>query len=88
MRRLKILEKSDDGFKLAETDLENRGAGDLFGRSQWGVSDIGMEALKNIKLIRAAREEAERLVREDPQLTHHLALRNRVENISGELHGE
>ncbi|MEY4747233.1 MAG: ATP-dependent helicase RecG, ATP-dependent helicase RecG, partial [Candidatus Parcubacteria bacterium] len=55
MKRLKALEGTSDGFKLAEADLEARGAGDLFGRQQWGVSDLGMEALKNIKLIRAAR---------------------------------
>ena len=61
MKRLKTLEKSADGFKLAEADLETRGAGDLSGARQWGMSDLGMEALKNAKLIKAAREEAERL---------------------------
>ena len=87
-RRLKTLEKSDDGFKLAESDLEARGAGDLFGRRQWGMSDLGMEALKNVKLIRAARDEAERVVRTDPELLSHAALRERVEKASLELHGE
>ncbi|HVU75394.1 MAG TPA: ATP-dependent DNA helicase RecG, partial [Candidatus Paceibacterota bacterium] len=62
MKRLRALEDSSDGFKLAQLDLENRGAGDLFGRKQWGVSDIGMEALKNLRLIQAAREEAQQCV--------------------------
>jgi len=88
MKRLRALEKSSDGFKLAEADLEARGAGDLLGRKQWGISDLGMEALKNIKLIRAARDEAESLVREDPLLTKYPALRERIERTSGELHGE
>ena len=88
MRRLRSLEKSDDGFKLAEADLENRGAGDLFGRRQWGVSDLGMEALKNIKLIRAARDEAESLVRVDPNLLHHRALLERTESARLQLHSE
>jgi ATP-dependent DNA helicase RecG len=88
LKRLRALENSDDGFKLAEADLENRGAGDLFGRQQWGVSDIGMEALKNPRLIAAAREEAQRLVAKDPTLSHHPQLAMRVEKISGELHAE
>ncbi len=35
---------------LAEQDLQQRGPGELSGRKQWGISDIGMEALKNMKL--------------------------------------
>lgn len=88
VKRLRALEKSDDGFSLAEADLEARGAGDLYGKKQWGVSDIGMEALKNIKLIRAAREEASRIVREDPQLSTHPALASSVAHAGASLHGE
>ena len=87
-KRLKALEKSDDGFALAEADLEARGAGDLFGRRQWGISDLGMEALKNPRLIKAAREEAQRVVREDASIAKHPALAERIKNISGELHSE
>ena len=82
MKRLKALEKSSDGFKLAEVDLETRGPGDLYGRQQWGISDLGMEALKNPRLIQAAREEAQALVAKDP------ALAERVANAEKELHGE
>ena len=88
LRRLKALEQSSDGFKLAEADLENRGAGDLFGRKQWGVSDLGMEALKNVKLIQAARTEAQALVAKDPTLSRHPALAQRVLSASLELHSE
>lgn len=87
-KRLKALEKSDDGFKLAEADLEARGAGDLFGRRQWGITDIGMEALKNPRLIQAAREEALQLVRADAALTKHPALAARAKSASAELHVE
>jgi ATP-dependent DNA helicase RecG len=88
LKRLRTLEGSDDGFKLAEADLENRGAGDLFGRSQWGVSDLGMEALKNPRLIQAAREEAQALIARDPSLSAHPALAQRIKEIAGELHAE
>ena len=82
MKRLKALEKSSDGFKLAEVDLETRGPGDLYGRQQWGIADLAMEALKNPRLIQAAREEAQALVAKDP------ALAERVANAEKELHGE
>lgn len=88
MKRLKALEKSDDGFKLAEADLAARGAGDLLGRRQWGITDIGMEALKNPHLIQAAREEALHLVHVDNALTKFPALAERVKKICRELHVE
>lgn len=88
MKRLKALEASSDGFKLAESDLEMRGAGDLYGLKQWGVTDIGMEALKNPKLIAAARDEAHALVADDASLSKFPALRSRVENTSAEMHAE
>ena len=88
LKRLRALEGSDDGFTLAEADLENRGAGDLFGRSQWGVSDLGMEALKNPRLIQAAREEAQALIARDPSLSEHPELAVRIKEAAGELHAE
>lgn len=78
MKRLKALEKSSDGFKLAEVDLETRGAGDLYGSRQWGMSDLGMEALQNAKLIKAARDEAQAVIATDPTLAHHDALKKRI----------
>ena len=87
-KRLKSLEQSQDGFKLAEADLDNRGAGDLFGRHQSGMSDLGMEALKNIKLIQAARTEAQAIIATDPLLTHHPELSVRVTSAQRDLHHE
>jgi len=87
-KRLRALEKSSDGFMLAEADLETRGAGDLLGRRQWGISDIGMEALKNPRLIQAAREEAFALVRVNPKLEKHQELAARAASVSGNLHPE
>lgn len=87
-KRLRAMEKSDNGFKLAEADLETRGAGDLYGRRQWGVSDIGMDALKNPRLIQAAREEAQKLVAADPTLKGHEALRARALESTQEMHSE
>lgn len=88
LKRLKALERSSDGFELAEADLALRGAGDLYGRQQWGVSDIGMEALKNPRLIEAARSEAHALVVQDPELRAHQVLARRAEHAMASLHSE
>jgi ATP-dependent DNA helicase RecG len=66
--RLKALTTAKDGFELAEYDLALRGAGELAGNRQWGVSDIAMEAIKNLRLVEAARTEAAALIEADPEL--------------------
>ena len=63
--RLKAIVSAKNGFELAEKDLEIRGAGELYGTRQWGISDIGMDALKSLKLVEAARKEASALVLKD-----------------------
>lgn len=68
MARLKALATAKSGFELAEADLLQRGPGELAGRKQWGISDVGMEAIKNLKLVEAARQEALALVQKDPNL--------------------
>ena len=75
-------------FKLAEADLMQRGSGDLYGRQQWGVSDIGMEALKNPRLIEAARTEAHDLIAIDPTLSAHPLLEKEATEAGAKLHGE
>ncbi len=63
--RLKALTTAKNGFELSEFDLAQRGAGELYGRKQWGISDLAMEAIKNIKMVEAARTEAIKIVEED-----------------------
>jgi ATP-dependent DNA helicase RecG len=60
--RMKHFTQAKNGFELAEFDLDTRGPGELVGTKQWGISDIGMMALKNIKLVEAAQKEAKELV--------------------------
>jgi ATP-dependent DNA helicase RecG len=68
LERLQALQSSASGFELAEWDLKLRGPGELSGNKQWGISDIGMEALKNIKMVEAARAEAHNLLETDETL--------------------
>ncbi len=86
--RMKALVTAKNGFELAEYDLALRGAGELAGGRQWGVSDIAMEALKNLKLVEAARTEAAALVAGDPDLKNHPVLAARAHIADKEMHLE
>lgn len=86
--RLKALQNAKNGFELAELDLMARGAGELSGIRQWGVSDIAMEALKNLKMVEAAREEAQRIILEDSELHRYPELKKEVSSKKIETHFE
>lgn len=88
LARLRALEKATDGFLLAEEDLKLRGAGQLVGTQQWGISDIGMEALQNMKMVEAARNEAKNLIAEDPTLSKHPRIAERIVHTRDTLHME
>ncbi|MEK7177025.1 MAG: ATP-dependent DNA helicase RecG [Patescibacteria group bacterium] len=86
--RLHALVTAKNGFELAEFDLKQRGAGELVGGKQWGISDLGMEAIKNIKMVEAARLEATRIVGEDPELKKFPLLKERLESVEKKIHFE
>jgi ATP-dependent DNA helicase RecG len=88
LARLKALTTAKNGFELAEADLLQRGPGQLAGREQWGISDVGMEALKNLKLVEAARTEAQALITGDPMLKKHGELRAALLARAQTLHFE
>ncbi len=76
-KRLSVLEKSNDGFYIAEKDLELRGPGQLLGYKQSGLPDFVLDNLPNNKvLIEKAREEAQRVITEDPDLRKNILLRD------------
>ncbi len=87
IERLNAFTQSKNGFELSEYDLKLRGAGDLYGRKQWGVTDLGMEALQNIKMVEAARTEAKLIIEKDPELTSYPLLLQKIE-ASKRLHLE
>ncbi|MCA9873888.1 MAG: ATP-dependent DNA helicase RecG, partial [Anaerolineales bacterium] len=66
--RLSALEKTNDGFVLAEKDLEIRGPGEFFGRRQSGIPELQMASLLDMEMLTIARDEAEALFRADPNL--------------------
>ena len=66
--RLSALERTHDGFELAEIDLELRGPGDFFGTRQSGLPALRMARFSDRGLLEAARELASRIAAEDPEL--------------------
>ncbi len=88
LERLKALITAKNGFELAEYDLQIRGSGELYGMKQWGLTDLGMEAIKNLKMVEAARTEAALLIETDPDLIKHPLIQKRIALLSKELHME
>lgn len=86
--RLKALTKAANGFELAELDLSLRGAGLLAGNKQWGITDVGMEALRNIKMVEAARNEAITLISKNEDLSAHPILLKTLTSKNLKLHFE
>ena len=62
--------------------------GELSGERQWGLSDVGMEAIKNLKMVEAARAEARELVARDPELATVPSLKRLVERSAAPIHLE
>lgn len=78
--RLKAIESSQDGFYLAEVDLEMRGPGEFFGTRQSGLPDLKVAKLSDVKVLEEARALAKEVFQEDPhlELPQHRLLARRV----------
>ena len=74
-QRLREIEKSQDGFYLAEVDLKLRGPGEIYGKMQHGDLNLKIASLADTALIARAQAEAERFVKEGQDLLqyNHLA---------------
>ena len=66
--RLQAMVETNDGFLLAEKDLDQRGPGDFLGTRQSGFADLRMASLTDIRMIEIARKAAQTLFEEDPNL--------------------
>jgi ATP-dependent DNA helicase RecG len=87
-KRLKALVESNNGFELAEKDLEIRGPGSLYGTQQWGIPDMAMQGLTNIFLVEKTRAAAKELLEKDPTLKNYPALRERLKEFEKRIHFE
>ncbi|PIZ69491.1 MAG: DNA helicase RecG [Candidatus Portnoybacteria bacterium CG_4_10_14_0_2_um_filter_44_20] len=88
-QRLKALVSTQNGFELAEKDLEIRGPGEFYGTRQWGLPDLTMASLMDVELIKECRKEAEKLLADDsPELTNHPLLADRLKKFQLLVHLE
>ena len=67
--RIKIAERIDDGFQLAEEDLRIRGPGDYMGTRQTGLPELKVARITDLDLLALARREATRILDADPDLS-------------------
>jgi ATP-dependent DNA helicase RecG len=91
-QRLRLMEETTDGFRLAEADLRMRGPGEFFGKRQSGMPDFRVASLFDTRLIELARREAGGILKSDPDLSRpeHEALAAEVarmiEAVTAEVH--
>lgn len=86
--RVKVLEKTQDGFVIAEEDLKRRGSGNVLGTQQSGRAIFHAAKLTDVEIMASAREAAESLLKKDPHLASVPALAARVEDVRKTSHQE
>jgi ATP-dependent DNA helicase RecG len=82
-QRLQAVERTNDGFELAEQDLKMRGPGEFFGTRQSGLPDLKLVKLSDARLLDLAREEAWQIFNKDAKLEQpeHRLLARQVANL-------
>ncbi|MCX6727790.1 MAG: ATP-dependent DNA helicase RecG [Candidatus Saccharibacteria bacterium] len=80
-RRLKAFERNNDGFKLAELDLELRGPGAIYGTFQHGQLDLRVAKLSDTKLIAQARQSSQEFIESGESLVQYSYLAERVTKL-------
>ena len=84
-KRLQAMEDTNDGFKLAELDLQNRGAGEILGTMQSWESDIPLEILSDLKFLEKIQEWAKWLLEKYPNLEWLPGLKKYLEEKMGDV---
>ena len=84
-RRLKIMEETNDGFRIAEEDFKIRGPGNIFGTEQSGLPPLCFASLESdYDLLVSARSHAASLIKEDPTLARWPGLKQKMQ--AGGIH--
>jgi ATP-dependent DNA helicase RecG len=79
--RLRALERTNDGFKLAELDLELRGPGAIYGLQQHGQLDLRIATLADVPLITRARKTAQEFIDKHENIARYPELSKRVKRL-------
>ncbi len=90
--RLKIMTACNNGFELAEKDLESRGPGEFFGTNQSGLPDLSASLLSgsliDLIMVKQARVEAAKILQPDPELKNYPLLKEKLQKFQNEIHLE
>ncbi len=79
LERLKIMETTSDGFRLAEEDLKLRGPGQFFGEAQHGLPDLKIaDVFRDLGLLTEAREAAEKFMSDEKNLARNTRLSQKL----------
>jgi len=87
-QRLRALIKCENGFELAEKDLEIRGPGQFYGVRQSGMPDLAMNGLKDLNFVKAVRQEAIELLKKDFELKKFPLLLEKLAQFKQRIHLE
>ncbi len=88
LERLHAMVRCQNGFELAELDLQFRGPGNVFGNAQSGFPDFQLATLADVPLMKKAHDWSSRILEEDRTLAHHPLLRDHLLARSDEWHLE
>ena len=87
-KRLMVMTICNDGFALAEKDLEFRGPGEVWGVRQSGMPDLQIATLTDYTIIKEAKAAAENLIKKDPEVKEYPDLRDKLGNFLEKVHLE
>lgn len=88
IERMRVLQRSNDGFKISEKDLELRGPGEFFGTRQHGIPELKVANLiSDIEILKVVQREARLVLEEDPglKLNKNKKLKARIQNMFKEI---
>ncbi|MFA5413164.1 MAG: ATP-dependent DNA helicase RecG [Patescibacteria group bacterium] len=87
-KRLMVMTTCNDGFALAEKDLEFRGPGEVWGLKQSGIPDLQIATLMDYAIIKEAKAAAENWIKKDPEVKEYPDLRDKLGNFLEKIHLE
>jgi len=77
--RLRAMEETNDGMRLAETDLEIRGPGEIYGTKQHGFPEFKIASYADLELTQRARKAAEMIIKKTPSLNLYPKIKEKIE---------
>lgn len=85
-QRIRAIESTTDGFKLAEMDLELRGAGAIYGTRQHGMIDLRFANFTDTKLIAKASRSAKSFISNPDNLLQYPYIKERIKQLQSVVH--